>query len=166
MIFVSIIIFISIILEGFITAYIQIDTSLLNNCFTIMALIIIFPYLYNHGNRYYIIAFIIGLLVDIIYTNTLFFNAFIYVFIAFIITKLNILMPSNLINNCFTGFIVIALYRIVTFLLLNIIGYLEFNITTLIDSITSSLVLNIVYIIVLYLLSNLVSSKLRINKID
>ncbi len=166
MIFICIVSFISLILEGLITTFIPTDTTLFNNCFTVMLLIIVFPYLYNDLKKFYIFAFIIGLFIDITYTNMLLLNAFIYVILAIVIYKINTLITSNLFNSIIISIIMVIIYRVITYLIFNIIGYLSFDFKILLNSITSSLVLNITYVIILYFIIDLLSSKLRINKKD
>ena len=151
MIFIIPISILSIFLEGFITNFVAFDTNLFNNCFSLISLIIIFPYFYNNRKLYFIISFIIGLIIDIAYTDTLFLNAFIYLFIAYIITKLSMLILSNFFNNIFLTLLIIIIYRVTTYFLLVIL---------------SSIILNVIYVIILSILSNIVSRKLRIIKID
>ncbi len=166
MIFIIPISILSIFLEGFITNFVAFDTNLFNNCFSLISLIIIFPYFYNNRKLYFIISFIIGLIIDIAYTDTLFLNAFIYLFIAYIITKLSMLILSNFFNNIFLTLLIIIIYRVTTYFLLVITGYLSFEFDSLLNSILSSIILNVIYVIILSILSNIVSRKLRIIKID
>lgn len=166
MYFIYLIIFISFYLDGIISNFISTNTNLLNPLLTLVTLIIIYPYFYNNEKKYYFICFLVGLLYDIVYTNTLGLNAMIFFIIAFFIKKINIFISNNSINVSLISIIIISLYRIMSFLILILIGYISFNFNMLIHSITSSLLLNIIYTIILYLIADNISRRKHIIKID
>ena len=155
-------IIISFLLEGLISNYLS--SSLLRGVFTLISLSLIYPYYYKDLNKYYILSFIIGFIYDITYTNTLFLNACVFLAIAFLIIKIDKIISNNLINSILIGCITIFLYRIIIYLIYIIIGKFNFNINILLSSITSSLILNIIYIILSYVILNLISKKLNIKK--
>ena len=74
------IVFISIVsffLDGILSKYISLNSIFLP-LFTIVSLVIIYPYFNNNIYRYLKFVAIIGILYDITYLNTVFFNFFIY----------------------------------------------------------------------------------------
>lgn len=154
---------ISFLLEGVISNYV--NNTILNCCFSIISLLLIYPYMYKNLNKYYILSFSLGLLYDITYTNTIFLNAIIFLIIAFIIIKLDKIISNTFINSVFIGIITIIVYRLITYLTYIIIGELSFDIMILFNSIISTLLLNIIYIMISYKVLEYVSKKSNIQKI-
>ncbi|MBP3461359.1 MAG: rod shape-determining protein MreD [Bacilli bacterium] len=134
--------------------------------FTLISLIIIYPYLYNLKKDYYKICFIIGLLYDVAYTDTLFLNAFIFLIIGFFIIKINIIMTNNIFNVALISLIVVILYRILVFIILIFINYIDIDINSFFVSIINSLFINILYGMLLYKITDLISKKKGIYKMD
>lgn len=166
MTFSIIIVLISFLLEGIISKYIPMDTILFESMFTVMSLIIIYPYFHNKEKKYFSLAFFTGLLYDIVYTNTFLFNAIIFLAIAYIIKKINAYISNNYINVAIISLIIIIIYRLLVYFILCLINYLNFNIRSLLYSIADSLILNMIYSIILYLITDYISRKKHITKID
>lgn len=163
---VNTILVISFILQGILSNYISVDTNIFNLLFPIVALIIIYPYFRKNNSKYFIYAGIYGLLYDLIYTDTFILYVGLFIMIAFVISKLNIIFSNNIINIGFITTIVIAIYRTITYFVLVVVNYLEFDMNILFKSIYSSLLLNVIYAIIIYFISNRLSYKYRIEKID
>ncbi len=94
-------------------------------------------------------CFFIGLLYDIVITNTLFLNSIIFFGISWIISYLENRIYENELTFLLSFFCYILLYRILTYLILNIIGYTSFSFDLLIKSILVSISLNFIYLILL-----------------
>lgn len=92
-------------------------------------------------------CFFIGLFYDITITNTLFLNAIVFFVISLISNYLQNNIYKNQVTFLFSFFIYIILYRVLTYLILIMIGYKSFAITLLLRSILSSIILNFIYII-------------------
>lgn len=114
--------------------------------FTLMYLIFI-----NRKKNKYTITLIIGFLYDIAYTDTLFLNAFMFVLILYIIEKFYNYFKNNFINTVLLSFIIIFIYRVITYLLLCMIDYLNFESFDLITSIYKSLIINLIFVMIIYL---------------
>lgn len=129
--------------------------------FTLVSLIIIYPYFKNNNIRYYKYIAIIGFLYDVTYCNTILFNTFIFPMIGFVIALSFYLLANNIIINVIVAIITITLYRTVTF----IFYYLFYNINSekYLSSIYNSLILNIIYCVILYLISSNYSKKRKIH---
>ena len=156
---------ISFILESILSKFVPFDTKLLEPLTTVVALVIIFPYFHKYENKYYIILFCTGLLYDIIYTNTFLLNAIVFVLLGLIIKQTNKFFSDNFINiSLVTGLTIVA-YRTITYLLLCIINYINFSIHDLVFSITSSLLLNMIYSIILYVIHQIIINKKQFNRI-
>ena len=94
--FSIIIVLISFILEGIISKYIPMNTVLFESFFTVISLIIIYPYFHNKEKKYFTLAFFTGLFYDIVYTNTFLFNAIIFLVISYIVKKINAYISNKL----------------------------------------------------------------------
>ena len=157
-----IIIIISIYLDGFLSLflpYIPHDLSFFTPMFTLVSLILIYPLYKKKEKKYYIISFIIGFIYDLLYTNLLFYNAVIFLLFGFIIKKVYD-------NFDITNFI-ISLYIIVLITSYEIINGLLICLlvpVTPIDvlyKITHSLLLNIIYGEVIFLIIRLLPYKYK-----
>lgn len=143
---IYLILLISFLLDG-IVSFIFNNNVMFNTLFSLMSLIIIFRYYKRREDlKYLITVFVVGLLVDIVYTDTLFLNAGIYLVIGIVIIKYFKLFTYNLLNSIILGFIIISLYRLLNFLVLSNTGVISINFYKLIESIYSSIFLNLIYI--------------------
>lgn len=152
--------------EGIISNFIPINTYFLAPLTTLMSLLIIYPFFYNDDKNFLMIVFFTGIVYDLVYTNTLLFHGLIFLFMGLIIKKLNVFMSNNTLNTAFMGFILIIIYRFISYILFIIVGYGDFNIVHLLYSIASSLIFNMIYVAILYMVIDYMSKKLHIKKID
>ena len=81
---------ISFFLDGILSHYI-LPNSLFLPLFTVVALVLIYPYFNNNNYRYFKYIALLGLLYDISYLDTLFLNFFIFIIIGFIVGLFNYL---------------------------------------------------------------------------
>ena len=143
---IYLILLISFFLDG-IVSFIFNNNILFNPLFSLMSLIIVFKYYKKREDlKYLITIFMVGLLVDIVYADTLFLNAGIYLIIGIIVIKYYKFFTYNLLNSIILGFIIISLYRLLSFLVLSNMGVISVDFYKLIESIYSSLFLNLIYI--------------------
>ncbi len=160
---IILIIIISFILDSIISNIINIH-GIFNPLFTLMSLIIVYPYFNGNKISYYKAAFLTGLFYDLIYTDTMIVHAIIFTFIAFIITKLNIVLACNWLNDTLIALACIVIYRLIMYMLLLINGNIEFNVSYILESIYSSILINIIYIITVFNITDKISNKLKIRK--
>lgn len=160
-------IIISFLLEGIFTNLVSIN-SLFIPLFTITSLVILFPYFNNKDKyfSYFIISVIFGFLYDIFYTNSLFINTFAFALNCLIIMFINNYVSPNLLIKMGVNVIVIIFYRITTYFMLCLYGYIIFNENLLLKGIYSSIIVNLIYGIILYFISNLCAKKLNIKKYE
>lgn len=156
---------ISMILEGIASTFSSINNSLFMSLFALISIIIIYPFMYKDIFKYLKYVAIIGIIYDIVYTNTFFLNMIVFTFIGMIIIQLNKLIKNNFFNNIIVTIICIICYRLITYIILVFSNYLPLDINLLITSIYSSLILNIIYTSILYLIMDRISKKYRIKKI-
>ena len=97
-------------------------------------------------------SIIVGILYDVTYTNTVILNAIIFFLISFIAIKFNKRLNKNLPNLIFTNIAIIFIYLTLTYLILVLYQYLSFNAIYFVISILKSLIINTIYVIILYLI--------------
>jgi len=129
---------------------------------TIVSLIIIYPYFNNDNYRYFKYIAILGILYDIAYMNLIFYNFFIFMLLGFINVFIKYLISDRLSINIFITIILIVVYRFINFMYINIVSSMSFEF--LFKSIYSSLILNIIYCVFIYLISEWLSKKYKILK--
>ncbi len=144
----AIIIVISFLLEGIVSNFVPIN-GFLTPLFTLVALIIIYP-LFDEVSEYYKYAFVTGLAYDLFYTDTILFHAIIFCFMAFIITRLNLVLSDNYLNILVIMGICILIYRVVTYSLLVLVSTMAFDFMALIISVLKSLIINLIYSALLF----------------
>lgn len=156
---------ISFLFDSLISNIITLNSILLPLC-SLISLIIIYPFFHKETNNYLKWAFGLGLLYDVVYTDTILLNAMTFLLLAYIIKSIYQYISNNAINIMIVSFITIVLYRFTTFLLLITVGYIKDDFNLLVTSIYSSLLLNITYGVILYLITNYISVKFKIDKVD
>lgn len=157
---------ISFLLDGMISNLITLDTNYFNPLFSLVALIIIYPYFNKNNNHYLLIASVYGLIYDMVYTDTFALNLAIFLLLAVITKYMNSVLNINIINTLINLLVLIVLYRSLTYFILILGGYLEFDIMALFKSIYSSLIINFVYCLIGYYFLDYLSYRFRIKKWD
>lgn len=150
---INIVLLVSFFLDGLLSIY-QGQTFFhilsIRPMFTVVALVLIYPFLIKDKYRYYRLAAFTGVAYDILYTNTLVLNMFMFVFLAFIIIHLYSFFSDTLINSLCINLFIIAVYHVATFVILGLIGYLSFNILTLSSGLFSMILTNTIFFIIVY----------------
>lgn len=155
MIFYIIILVVSFLLDGILTNFLPYminDLSLLTPLFTLISIISLYPLFKKQEKKYYILCFSIGILYDLFYTNLLFTNSIVFLFIGLIVKFIYSKLDINFVTNSFLILFIITIYQIVFALLLFIFNVVPINFKLIYYLITHSLLINIVYGQVLYLI--------------
>lgn len=144
MIKILLIIFLSFFLESNLSLFIPINTLFFNICFVFSSLIIISKMVENK-NKYYLMVIIISLVYDLIFTNRLGFSVLTFLISSIFIKNIDKLIFSN--SDIIKYLSIFAIYRLISYFILIIVGYLPFNYIVLLKSIYSSIILNLVYVL-------------------
>ena len=147
------IVIVSFILDNIVSNFLNYN-SIFNPLFTLLSLVLIYPSFNKRSNNYYIYVFILGFIYDVAITNTLFLNAFIFILLAYFIKLIFNKIPYNYLSVLIITLCSIIYYRVITYAILIILNYLDFNLFYLFKSIYTSILLNIIYISILYLIIN------------
>ena len=144
MIKILLIIFLSFFLESNLSLFIPINTLFFNICFVFSSLIIISKMVENK-NKYYLIVIIISLVYDLIFTNRLGFSVLNFLISSIFIKNIDKLIFSN--SDIIKYLSIFVIYRLISYFILIIVGYLPFNYIVLLKSIYSSIIFNLVYVL-------------------
>lgn len=166
MIFKASIVLISFLLESILSNYVSINTMLFNPLFSIISLIIIYPYFKNDNMSFIKSCLIFGVIYDLIFTLTFPLHVLLFGLTGILIILINNFISNHLFNLPLISLAIIINYRIISYLILVLIGYLDFHFNILLNGITSSILVNIIYVLVLYLITDYYAKKHHIVKID
>lgn len=163
MIYIAIII--SFILESIFSIVIP-KSSLLIPLFVITALSMLYPYFKNKNLNYIIICMICGLIYDIIFTSTLFINT-----ISFGLSSVFIIVIYNYIHyNIYSSNIInvinIIFYRIISYLIYTMVLDVNFSNYILFTGVYSSIIFNIVYGFVFFVIIEKISKLCNIKRTE
>lgn len=153
----------SLILEGAFSNFISIY-SFFSPLFVLMTLIIIYPFLLNKKIAYYKYCFFTGVLYDMVYTDTIIVHGLLFLIIGFCITKINLILANNHINVIVMAIIVIFLYRTILYCLLILTGNVNFNWHLFLQSIYLSTLANVIYILIMNMVTDRLSIKFKLYK--
>ena len=138
-------------------------SSLFIPLFLIVSLVLMYPY-FKSKLYFIIVCAICGLIYDLGFLNTAFINTLCFTTTGLMIMLIHSYMNYNLVSTNIVNIIIIVFYRIISYLLLCLTAYTNFHITTLFRGIYSSLIINIIYGITVYLLLNLICKRFNIKK--
>ncbi|MBR5370427.1 MAG: rod shape-determining protein MreD [Bacilli bacterium] len=164
MIISLIIIIISILLDGIISnylPYLYTNLSIFTPLLTLVSIFMIYPFFKKKERNYFIIIFIVGIIYDLLYTNLLFFNGVLFVVIGLLIKyiyKTYEITPLRLILYII---ILVISYESLTGIILLIYNVVEVTFYKVFYKIINSLLLNIIYSELIYLVIRLLPSKYK-----
>lgn len=159
-----IIIITSIILDGLLTNYLPYlvnDLTLFTPMLTLVTIFIIYPFYRKKIKKYYLIVFIIGITYDLLYTNLLFFNAILFLIIAYISRFIHKNYEVTYLRIIIYIPVLIIVYESLTALIILIFNLVPITFERLYYKITHSLLLNIIYVEIITLIINLLPNKFK-----
>ena len=119
--------------------------------FTISSLVYLCN-LYSNANRknYYYFVLIIAIIYDTLVTNNLLITISLFELTALINVKIKKVLSNNLFNNILRTILSILIYDFLFHFLLVIVSYQELNITKVIYKVSHSLIINIIYVSIMF----------------
>ena len=145
---------ISFLLDGLISNYTSINIinpSYLRTIYTLVSLVITFNY-FDNKKKYLYLLIILGILFDIVYTNTFILNIFIFYIIYLVLSKLDYYIPNNLITINIKSLISISIYHIISYLILLLSNYNNYPFILLTSILSRSIIMTIIYTTISYLI--------------
>lgn len=108
---------------------------------------------YTNPNRsnYYLLVFLTSIIYDSIFVGNLLITVSSFMIVAILNMFLKRHLRSNLFNNILMLILSIILYEAFILLLLFVVGYKSFEFGMLLYKITHSLLLNTIYIVIMFL---------------
>ena len=161
MIISVILLIISFLLEGLISNYLSSsfnDLNLFSTLYTLITLIVIYPYFYNK-KKYYILLIIFGALMDVVYTNTFMLNIVLFIAISLIIRILNFILPENILIVNIVSLCSVILYHVLSYIILTVINYNTYPISMLFEICVNSIIMTLIYTSLIYLVSKKIYEK-------
>ena len=164
MIISLIIIIVSLLLDGILSnflPYLYTNLSIFTPLFTLVSIFMIYPFFKKKEKTYFILIFIVGIIYDLFYTNLLFFNGVLFITIGLLIKyiyKTYEITPLRLILYII---ILITSYEFLTSLVLLIYNVVEVTFYKVFYKIINSLLLNIIYGELIYLIIKLIPNKYK-----
>ena len=158
---------ISFLLDGLMSNYISIniiDPSYFRTIYTIISLVIIYNY-FDNNSKYLKILLILGMLFDIVYTNTFLLNIIIFLLIYVIIKKINLFISNNVLTINIKALISLFVYHILSYLILLLANYHHYSINLLLIILSRSIIMTIIYTTISYLLMKKIYFKFYDKKI-
>ena len=166
MIFQIVIVIISFFLDGILSNFLPFmlgDISLFTPYFTLISLIVVYPFFKKRKKDYYILIGVIGFLYDLFYTNLLFTHTIFFLLIGYIVNLIYTKMELNLLTNIFLIIFVIIFYQMIFALCLFIFNVVPITIESILYLISHSLILNIIYGEIIYLICKYLPHKRHLN---
>lgn len=155
---------ISFILEGIVSNLVP-TSSLFIPLFSIVSLLVTYPLFNENKIKYLIYSGTLGLLYDLVYTNTPFINTFTLIITALVITFICKFITINKLNLILIILFVLLFNQTINYLLLCLFRYRIFNNATLLEGLYSSLILNVVYSYILYVVIEIINKKRKYKRI-
>ena len=157
----------SFLLQGIISNYLGYHPNSLSWFLTIYPLInllILTPH-FENTKKNLAAVIIIGLLIDIVYTNTFILNACIFVAIYYLSSAFHFFFPYNLLTINISNILCIIAYHIINFLFLSLLRYDSYSISLLINILSHSILMTIIYSSIIYIIIESISKKFELKEI-
>lgn len=151
----TIILIISFILDGLLTnflPYLVNDLSLFTPLLTLVSIFMIYPFYRKKETKYFNILFILGILYDLFYTNLLFFNSILFITIGIITKYIYKNFEINYLKLIIYIILIITIYETLTGIIILIFDLVPITLERLIYKITHSILLNVIYSEIIYLI--------------
>lgn len=157
-----IILILSFILDGILTNFLPyIELSLFTPLLTLVSIFLIYPLYKKTELRYFVTLIILGILYDLFYTNLLFFNAILFLIIGFITKIIYKNLDINFIKLIIYIIGIIIIYELTTGLIIFIFNLVPITITKILYKITHSILLNVIYAELIYLVLKIIPKKFK-----
>jgi len=155
---ICLILIISFLLESIFTNIINLD-SIFIPLFVITSLTLVYPLLKKKIVNYIIICLILGFLYDVSFSNSSFLNLLCFCILGIITIIYYNYVNYNIYTATIINIIVIIVYRIISYIILLSINYLSFDFLFFLSGIYNSLLINIIYGIIIYMIIKKYSKK-------
>ena len=140
------------------------NPSYFTTIYIIIASVIIYPY-FNNEKKYYLLLIIFGLFFDILYTSTFILNAVLFFSIGICIKLLNNIFPENVFTTNIISIATISIYHTLSFIILNLLGNINYDFILLINIISHSIIMTVIYTSISYFIIKIIYKNFGIKQI-
>ena len=155
---------ISMILDGVLSnflPYLEGNLSWFTPCFTMVSVLLIYPFYHKKEKQYFITVFVLGLIYDLFYTNMLFYNAVMYVGLGFLIYYFQNNTKTTFVRILVETILLIVVYETATGILLWGFQLVPITFEKVFYKLSHSLLLNVLYAEFLYGIIQLLPKKYK-----
>lgn len=140
------------------------NLSIFSTIYVLIALLTINPY-FENKKKYFILLIIIGLIIDIAYTNTFGLNVCLFIVGYYFSKAFHFFFPYNWLTISISNLISIFIYHIISFLLLTILKYDTYTFSYLLKILKHSIIMTIAYSSILHILVNYIFKKFQLKEV-
>lgn len=159
-----IIILVSLLLDGILTNYLPYlvnDLSLFTPLFTLVSISLLYPYYRKKEKEFFIMIFITGIIYDLFYTNLLFIDGLLFLLIAYISKFIYRNYELNYFRLIIYIILMVIIYESSLALIILIFNLVPVTISKLLYKISHSIIINVIYGELIYLILNLLPKKYK-----
>ncbi len=156
---------ISFFLDGLISNHMNFtltNPSYFSTIYSLISLVILYNF-FENKKKYLSILLALGILFDIIYSNTFILNIVIFLMIYIILSNLDYLIPTNIITINIKAIVCISSYHILTYIILLIANYNNYTLELLLTVLIRSIAMTIIYTTISYLVMNKIYADKKIK---
>ena len=164
MILSIILLIISFLLQGLVSNFIGVNSSIFYTIYVLISLLIIYPH-FENKKKYLILLFIFGLLMDLVYTNTTLLNVSLFFIIYYFSRMFHFFLPYNLLTINISNILSVFIYNIINFLMLAILRVDSYSFISLIKLLGSSILMSIIFTSIVYWLVNYLKKRLDLKEV-
>jgi len=155
----------SFLLEGAFTNLVSRD-SLFIPLFFLMSLSILYPYFNNKKFNFIVCCLACGLIYDIVFSDSVFINTLNFSVVGCLIIFIYTYINYNMFSMSIINLIVIIIYRTISYMLLFMFSFVSFDGDSLMNGISNSIISNIIYGIILFMVISFIAKVFKIKKSD
>lgn len=134
------------------------SVSLFTTMYTIIGLVIIYPF-FNNRKKYYLLTIIFGCLFGILYGSGFIVGLIIFLLVGMMIRFLYNVFPENVFMTNLISYISICIYHLLSFIILSIFSSISYSFMTLINILLGSIVMTIIYTSISYYVLKFIFNK-------
>ena len=140
--------------------------SILVPLFLLTSLTILYPYFKNKKMNFVITCVICGFIYDISLTSSLFINTLSFASASGLIILIYNYINYNIYSSNFVNIVILIFYRVISYILLCIVDFINFNEMSLLEGIYGSLIVNIIYGIIIFIIIDLIAKIFNIKRVE
>ena len=159
-----VIMIVSLLLDGLLSnflPYLVGDLTYFTPLFTLVSIFIIFPFYRKKEKTYLITAFLLGFCYDLFYTNLVFFNAVLFFFIAYLSMRVQKIFPIHFFSIILYTILIVSVYEGISGGILFLYNMVPVTFSKILYKISHSILLNVIYVEVIYFILNLIPKRFK-----